>query len=68
MRTILWHSLNAAEQRDLLCRPAQRDAVRVTADARGIIERVRQQGDAVLLSLTQQFDGPRLERLQVTRD
>ena len=68
MRTILWHSLNAAEQRDLLCRPAQRDAVRVTADAKGIIERVRQQGDAVLLSLTQQFDGPRLERLQVTRD
>ena len=68
MRTILWHSLNAAEQRDLLCRPAQRDAVRVTADAQGIIERVRQQGDAVLLLLTEQFDGPRLERLQVSRD
>jgi histidinol dehydrogenase len=66
MRTILWHSLNAAEQRDLLCRPAQREAARVTADAQGIIERVRQHGDAMLLSLTEQFDGPRLSKLQVT--
>lgn len=67
MRTILWQSLNAAEQRDVLHRPAQRDAARVTADAHSIIERVRQHGDAELLSLTERFDGVRLAQLQVTR-
>jgi histidinol dehydrogenase len=66
MRTILWHSLNAAEQRDVLRRPALRDAARVTADAQRIIERVRQYGDTALLSLTEQFDGARLSQLPVT--
>jgi len=66
MRTLLWHSLNAAEQRDVLRRPAQRDAARVTADAQAIIERVRQHGDTALLSLTEQFDGARLAQLEVT--
>jgi histidinol dehydrogenase len=67
MRTLLWHSLNAAEQRDMLRRPAQRDAARVTADAQAIIERVRQHGDTALLSLTEQFDGARLAQLEVTQ-
>ena len=66
MRTILWHSLNAAEQRDVLRRPAQVDSARVAAGARDIIERVRIAGDAALFSLTEQYDGPRLEQLQVT--
>jgi histidinol dehydrogenase len=66
MRTLLWHSLNAAEQRDVLRRPTQRNSARVAVDARDIIERVRQQGDAALLALTEQFDGARLSQLKVT--
>jgi histidinol dehydrogenase len=66
MRTILWHSLNAAEQRDVLRRPAQRNSARVAAEAQAIIERVRQQGDAALFELTEQFDGARIRELKVT--
>jgi histidinol dehydrogenase len=66
MRTIVWHSLDAAEQRDVLRRPAQRDSARVAAEAQGIIEQVRRQGDGAMFALTEQLDGARLTRLQVT--
>jgi histidinol dehydrogenase len=66
MRTIIWHSLNAAEQRDLLRRPAQRDSARVAAEARRIVDQVRRQGDAALFALTERFDGARLTQLRVT--
>ena len=66
MRILDWKSLSAAQQRDALQRPAQRDAARVTATAQDIIERVRREGDAALLALTEQFDGVRLAQLQVT--
>jgi histidinol dehydrogenase len=68
MRILHWHSLNAAEQRDVLRRPTQRDSARVAADAQAIIDRVREQGDAALLSLTQQFDGPELTQLKVSNE
>jgi len=66
MRILDWKSLSAAQRRDALKRPAQRDAARVTATAQDIIERVRREGDAALLALTEQFDGVRLAGLQVT--
>jgi histidinol dehydrogenase len=66
MRTLVWHALNAAEQRLALQRPAQRDAERVADAARDIIAQVRQHGDAALLSLTEKFDGAALSQLQVT--
>jgi histidinol dehydrogenase len=66
MRTLVWHSLNAAEQRDALQRPTQRDAARVADEARAIIAQVREQGDAALFALTQQFDGPSLSQLRVS--
>jgi histidinol dehydrogenase len=61
-----WNSLSAAQRADLLKRPAQRDVTRITATAQDIIERVRRDGDAALEVLTEQFDGVRLEALQVT--
>jgi histidinol dehydrogenase len=67
-RVLDWNSLSAVERRDALKRPAQRDAARVTATAQDIIERVRRQGDAALLALTEQFDGVRLAELQVTAE
>jgi histidinol dehydrogenase len=66
MRILDWNSLSAVERRDALKRPAQRDAARVTATAQDIIERVRREGDAALMALTEQFDGVRLAGLQVT--
>jgi histidinol dehydrogenase len=66
MRILDWKSLSAAQRGDALKRPAQRDAARVTATARDIIERVRGEGDAALLALTEQFDAVRLSKLQVT--
>jgi histidinol dehydrogenase len=66
MRILDWKSLSAAQRRDALQRPALRDAARVTATAQDIIERVRGEGDAALLALTEQFDSVRLSKLQVT--
>jgi histidinol dehydrogenase len=66
MRILDWKSLSAAQRIDALKRPAQRDAARVTATAQDIIERVRGEGDAALLALTEQFDAVRLSKLQVT--
>src|SRR3984957_3666372 len=66
MRILDWKSLSAAQRADALKRPAQRDAVRVTATSQDIIERVRGEGDAALLALTEQFDAVRLMQLQVT--
>jgi histidinol dehydrogenase len=66
MQILDWKTLSAARRNDALKRPAQRDAARVTATAQDIIERVRNEGDAALLALTEQFDGVRLDKLQVT--
>jgi histidinol dehydrogenase len=67
MRILDWNSLTAAQRREVLDRPAQRDATRVTATARDIIERVRRDGDAALMALTEELDGVRLEALRVTK-
>jgi histidinol dehydrogenase len=66
VRTLVWSGLNAAEQRDALRRPTQRDAARVADAARDIVAQVRQQGDAAVFSLTEKFDGASLTQLQVS--
>jgi histidinol dehydrogenase len=66
MRILDWNSSSSAERCAALQRPALQDAARVSAAARDIIERVRREGDAALLALTQQFDGVHLEALAVT--
>jgi histidinol dehydrogenase len=67
MRILDWNSLSRVQQREALRRPALKDAAGVSAVARDIIERVRTEGDAALLALTQQFDGVRIESLAVTK-
>ncbi len=67
MRILDWNSSTSAQRREALQRPALKDAAHVNATARAIIERVRHEGDAALLALTQQFDGVRLEALAVTK-
>ena len=66
MRILDWNSLSSAQRCAVLERPALADAARVNAATRDIIERVRREGDAALLALTEQFDGVRLDALAVT--
>jgi histidinol dehydrogenase len=67
MRILDWNSSSSAAQCEALQRPALKNAAGVTAAARDIIDRVRRDGDAALLALTQQFDGVRLAALAVTK-
>src|ERR1700761_3168386 len=67
MTIIDWSTLSEAAKREALSRPAQRDDASVMAAARGIMARVRAEGDAAVLALTEQFDRVRLGSLEVTR-
>jgi histidinol dehydrogenase len=66
MRTLDWTTLSTAERRTALERPAQRDAARVAREAAEIVAAVRRGGDAMLLDLTERFDGVRLGSLEVS--
>jgi histidinol dehydrogenase len=66
MRIIEWTSLTAADRRAALQRPAQREAGRVAAAVREIVDTVRRGGDAALIDYTQRFDGVRLDALAVS--
>jgi len=66
MQILDWKTLTAAQRRKALERPAQRDAAATAAAVRVIIDTVRRDGDAALLSLTEKFDGVRLDALRVT--
>jgi histidinol dehydrogenase len=66
MRILDWNSSSSAQRSAALQRPALKDAASVEAAVRGIVKRVRREGDAALFALTQQFDGARLEALAVT--
>jgi len=66
MRILDWNSLSAAQRAAALCRPAQLEAAATRAAAQAIIEAVRRDGDAALLTLTEKFDAVRLAGLRVT--
>jgi histidinol dehydrogenase len=61
-----WSRLDPAARRELLRRPAQRDQDETFAGARAIIDRVRREGDAALIALTEQHDKVRVDSLAVT--
>lgn len=66
MRIVDWKSLSPQQQALLLRRPAQRDAASTRQEAQRIIDRVRRDGDAAVLALTEEFDAVRPGSLQVT--
>jgi histidinol dehydrogenase len=68
MQILDWHSLTAAQKRDALERPAQRDAAATAASVRVIIDAVRREGDAALVALTERLDGVRSSSLRVTAE
>jgi len=66
MQILDWKSLTTEQRRKALERPAQRDAAATAAAVRVIIDSVRRDGDAALLTLTEKFDGVHLDALRVT--
>ena len=61
-----WMRLDAAERRELLRRPAQRDQEETLAGVRAIVAEVRRDGDEALRRLTERHDHVRLDPLPVT--
>jgi histidinol dehydrogenase len=66
MRIVDWNSLSPPQRRQILQRPAQRDAASIREAAQDIIDAVRRDGDDAVLSLTEKFDAVRPASLQVT--
>jgi len=66
VRILDWSTLSEAQRRQVLERPAQRDAGEIHAAVRGIIDAVRRDGEAAVLALTERFDRARLASLRVT--
>jgi histidinol dehydrogenase len=67
MRILDWNMLDKPGRVAALARPfahSRTEAARVAAE---VIERVRREGDAALLDLTETFDGVRLQSLRVSR-
>ena len=56
MRVLHWNSLSVRERRECLERPAQRDALGITAAVDAIIAEVRRDGDRAVQRFTQKFD------------
>jgi len=62
-----WAALDRDQRRRLLARPVV-DRSRLAEQVAAIIEKVRRDGDAALLELSERFDGVRTERLEVAPD
>ncbi|WP_408635867.1 histidinol dehydrogenase [Psychrosphaera ytuae] len=60
---IIWQQLTPELQREALARPAMTNKKGLADTVSAIIERVKTEGDAALLSLTEQFDGLKLEQV-----
>jgi histidinol dehydrogenase len=60
-----WSDLDANQRRALLTRPVIRDDASLRPAVSAIVERVRRERDAALRVLTEQFDGVKLEQLEV---
>ncbi|WP_299079380.1 histidinol dehydrogenase [uncultured Paraglaciecola sp.] len=59
-----WPKLTPKQQAELLSRPALADSQALSDTVAGIIQQVKQQGDAALLQLTERFDGAKLDGLR----
>ncbi|NTS78760.1 histidinol dehydrogenase [Catenovulum sp. SM1970] len=67
-QTLVWDTLDASQQAQLLQRPALGDSESLTALVADIIKQVRDQGDQVLVDLASKFDGVELASLRVSQD
>ncbi len=66
MRTVVWQSLSETQQDSILERPAITEGANITAAVSEVISKVRKEGDAALLELTEKFDRVQPESIRVS--
>jgi histidinol dehydrogenase len=66
MKRVVWSRLDPRERTALLRRPTQATAPQTRAAVQRIVTQVRAGGDEALFALGEQFDGVKLETLQVS--
>ncbi len=66
MRTIVWQSLSESQQDSVLERPAITEGANITAAVSEVITKVRAEGDAALIGLTEKFDKFTPESIRVS--
>lgn len=66
MRTVVWQSLSESQQDSILERPAIAEGANITAAVSDVIAKVRNDGDAALMELTEKFDGVRPDSIRVS--
>ncbi|MBN3493003.1 histidinol dehydrogenase [Vibrio neptunius] len=66
MRTVVWKSLSETQQESILERPAIAEGANITAAVSEVIAKVRKEGDAALLELTEKFDRVKPESIRVS--
>ncbi|WP_199480080.1 histidinol dehydrogenase [Vibrio harveyi] len=66
MRTVVWQSLSEMQQDSILERPAITEGANITAAVSEVITKVRKEGDAALLELTEKFDRVQPESIRVS--
>ncbi|MFZ3419091.1 histidinol dehydrogenase [Vibrio harveyi] len=66
MRTVVWQSLSETQQDSILERPAITEGANITAAVSEVIAKVRKEGDAALLELTETFDRVQPESIRVS--
>ncbi len=68
MRTVVWQSLSNQQQDTVLERPAITEGANITAAVSDVIAKVRAEGDAALLELTERFDKVRPASIRVSAE
>ncbi len=66
MKQYIWNDLSRERRNELLARPVPADDANLASRVAGIIDRIRRDGDAALLALTEEIDGVALSALEVT--
>ncbi|PTP36298.1 histidinol dehydrogenase [Vibrio splendidus] len=66
MRTVVWQSLSESQQDSVLERPAITEGANITATVSDVIAKVRNEGDAALKELTENFDRVTPESIRVS--
>ena len=66
MRTVVWQSLSETQQESILERPAIAEGANITVAVSEVIAKVRKEGDAALLELTEKFDHVKPESIRVS--
>ncbi len=66
MRTVVWQSLSESQQDSILERPAITEGANITAAVAEVITKVRREGDAALIELTEKFDRVKPDSIRVS--